>query len=580
VYTVTGNITLFAKWQSNVTYSVTYLANGASGTAPQAQTVEPGTEITLPGAGDMRLTDRIFAGWNTSAGGTGAGYTAGELYTVNANTVLYAQWKIIPLDTPGMPSLTPGLWQLSVSWEPVAGANQYDVYYGKTEPPATLATTTALTTTTITELEGGMTYYVRIRARNANSTSDYGPSANNSPESGTPGLYRAKIKIGEQNLTDSLSYIWNNAVNGDDYRIVIGADETISPNTNLHYADRTVKIMLLGHDSEKTIGLNANGNIFRIGRNVTLTLGSNVTLMGRTANTASLVQINSFGTLIMNDGAKISGNVIGNYGGYGGGGVYVSSGAFTMHGGEISGNTVNNTNQGGGGGGVAIGGGTFTMRGGVISGNITSSRGGGVCVYGGAFAMHGGEINGNTATIGGGTFVSGQSSRFTIHGGTISANIANSGGGVYVTDWGKFTMNNGIVSGNTANYSGGGVFVSNSSAWDTTVTMNGGVISGNTALNGGGVYVHAPSQSSSNITFIKESSISGTSIIYGAEAEGVDANGLPLKNTATSDTNPGHAVYASYSQVRLRNITAGQADHINTFTGMGISFNGNPPFGP
>jgi hypothetical protein len=51
IYTVTGDATLYAKWQSEIQYTVTYNANGASGTPPAVQTVDPGTAITLPVAG-------------------------------------------------------------------------------------------------------------------------------------------------------------------------------------------------------------------------------------------------------------------------------------------------------------------------------------------------------------------------------------------------------------------------------------------------------------------------------------------------------------------------------------------------
>ena len=93
IYTVTGNVTLYAKWQSAIQYTVAYNANGASGTAPAAQKVDPGTEITLSGAGTMTYTGRKFTGWNSNAGGTGIGYAVGDTYTVTGNVTLYAQWQ-------------------------------------------------------------------------------------------------------------------------------------------------------------------------------------------------------------------------------------------------------------------------------------------------------------------------------------------------------------------------------------------------------------------------------------------------------------------------------------------------------
>jgi hypothetical protein len=96
-FQVSAPTTLYAKWRSAVQYTVTYHANGAAGTAPAARTVDPGTEITLPGAGSLNFSGRNFDGWNTIAGGTGAGYAEGASYTVNANAALYAQWISTPI---------------------------------------------------------------------------------------------------------------------------------------------------------------------------------------------------------------------------------------------------------------------------------------------------------------------------------------------------------------------------------------------------------------------------------------------------------------------------------------------------
>jgi hypothetical protein len=60
-------------------------------------------------------------------------------------------------------------------------------------------------------------------------------------------------------------------------------------------------------------------------------------------NTAPLVQVQSGGNLVMEDGSKITGNTNGDDSGsdiYGGSGVYVSNGNFTMHGGTITSNTA------------------------------------------------------------------------------------------------------------------------------------------------------------------------------------------------------------------------------------------------
>jgi hypothetical protein len=109
--------------------------------------------------------------------------------------------------------------------------------------------------------------------------------------------------------------------------------------------------------------------------------------------------------------------------------------------------------------------------------------------------------------------------------------------------------------------------------------MEGGTISGNSSIIGGGVYV----QVNGGAAFKKTPGGSSNSgIIYGSEASGTDANGVSLKNTASSSSSS--AVYAfissSPSSTDMRKTTAGQTDYIDTSTGQGLSASGNAPFGP
>ena len=90
-----------------------------------------------------------------------------------------------PLGTPDKPPiLTAGNGLLQVTWSAVAGADEYEVYYG-TDAAATLWQTTAGTTATITGLTNDTTYLVRLRAKNSSGISGYGPSANGMPSSVT-----------------------------------------------------------------------------------------------------------------------------------------------------------------------------------------------------------------------------------------------------------------------------------------------------------------------------------------------------------------------------------------------------------
>jgi len=293
--------------------------------------------------------------------------------------------------------------------------------------------------------------------------------------------------------------------------------------------------------AEKDVEINCTkdlyGALFHINTGGTLYLGAEympgtITINGNSVN--SLIRIVDFGAFIMHEGITLKGS--------GDSCVFVSYGTFTMHGGNITGNTAEFA-----GGGVYVSGGTFTMHGGNISGNH-AQLGGGVIIYGeSTFTMEGGNITGNTAShydgdviidgSGGGVCVEGD---FIMKGGNISGNTAyDYGGGVLVVHGGVLTMENGTISGNSVNGHndsddhsltggvGGGVSVYG------TFNMKGGTISGNTAVRyGGGVYIDSG-------TFSKTS---GT--INGHGSNNVkDEHSLSFR---------GHAIFAYYNNEYFR----------------------------
>jgi len=76
-------------------YTVTFNANGGTGTAPTAQTENAGSFITLPGAENLNRSGYTFGGWNTNSSGTGTNYNAGSYYMVTENITLYAKWNAV-----------------------------------------------------------------------------------------------------------------------------------------------------------------------------------------------------------------------------------------------------------------------------------------------------------------------------------------------------------------------------------------------------------------------------------------------------------------------------------------------------
>jgi len=97
-YALLANITLYAKWDAVTiaNYTITFNANGGSGTPPNARTIVGGSSTTLPDANGMTKPHFTFGGWNTNLWGNGTNYSAGASYTPDgykAAITLYAKWN-------------------------------------------------------------------------------------------------------------------------------------------------------------------------------------------------------------------------------------------------------------------------------------------------------------------------------------------------------------------------------------------------------------------------------------------------------------------------------------------------------
>lgn len=90
------DVVLYAMWNSNPVYRITYDANGAlTGTVPTDNNYyKTGDDISVAGnPGSLARSGYVFVGWNTAANGLGINYTQGELYTMQSSDVtLYASW--------------------------------------------------------------------------------------------------------------------------------------------------------------------------------------------------------------------------------------------------------------------------------------------------------------------------------------------------------------------------------------------------------------------------------------------------------------------------------------------------------
>jgi predicted outer membrane repeat protein len=373
---------------------------------------------------------------------------------------------------------------------------------------------------------------------------------------------------GVSSLAEALAWITANADTDIEYIIELKANDAIAPAL-LSYGGKKVTLILKGDETMRIVSLSGNGSLFTVGSGITLTLDNNVTLQGKSDNTASLVRVNPTGALGMKGNAAITGNKSSSDSG--GGGVFVNGGNFTMSdSATVSDNTVVSTREGNGGG-VYVKDGSFTMSDNVtVSGNTTSSYGGGLYFSNGSFAMSGNAtVSGNKASYkGAGVYISGGNATFTmsgsasVSGNTISSSYSGDGGGVYLDSDGSFTMSgNASVSDNTTTVNGGGVYISGFSVTFTmedkaTVSGNkashyaGGVsfdsngsftmsgsasVSGNTTSGyGGGVYI----SSRGSFTMSGSAAVSGNTVTstYSSSGDGggvLSSGSFTMKDNAT-----------------------------------------------
>ena len=98
-----ANVTLYAMWTANPTYTVTYNGNGStSGIVPVDSTnYEQGQDVSVLGnTGSLVKTNYSFGGWNTLANGSGTTYTQAQTFAMGAaNVTLYAMWTANPTYT-------------------------------------------------------------------------------------------------------------------------------------------------------------------------------------------------------------------------------------------------------------------------------------------------------------------------------------------------------------------------------------------------------------------------------------------------------------------------------------------------
>lgn len=91
-YTFAANETLFAEWTLSTSGTVSFDPNNGSGTMVQ----QTASNIAALSKSTLTRTGYSFAGWNTSADGSGTDYTDEQQITFDGPMTLYAMWRRNP----------------------------------------------------------------------------------------------------------------------------------------------------------------------------------------------------------------------------------------------------------------------------------------------------------------------------------------------------------------------------------------------------------------------------------------------------------------------------------------------------
>ena len=90
----TGNLSIVAVWKALDTYTVSYDANGGTGTI-ETQSKYKGKSLTISSGKGVERNGYMFLCWNTEKDGTGKNYKPNGAYSADADLRLYAKWSLV-----------------------------------------------------------------------------------------------------------------------------------------------------------------------------------------------------------------------------------------------------------------------------------------------------------------------------------------------------------------------------------------------------------------------------------------------------------------------------------------------------
>jgi uncharacterized repeat protein (TIGR02543 family) len=172
-----GTVTLYAVWTANPLYTISFDEEGGSTVADITQ--NGGTSVANPNYAPTR-TGYTFGGWYTGDDGTGSNFP--WPHTLMSNVTVYAKWNLNAPAAPSSPQLSAGNKQITVAWLAVDFTTAYEVWIGTNSSISSASKygsdIIGTTSTIITGLTDGTTYYIWINAKNSAGTSAFSPSSN------------------------------------------------------------------------------------------------------------------------------------------------------------------------------------------------------------------------------------------------------------------------------------------------------------------------------------------------------------------------------------------------------------------
>ena len=488
-----------AEFVSGLTHTVTFHANGGTGSMSPQTAVSPNA-LT---ANAFTLTGYSFAGWDTSSAGATVAYNNGATYDFSADIDLYAVWAPNHTVTFHANGGTGSMSPQSAAFPTALTPNTFTLtgysFAGWDTSPAGTTVVYA----------NGATYSF---AADADLYAVWAPKPNHTVTKAADtndGVCDADCSLREAIAVaaagDTVVFVAN--LSGQTIRLA--SPLSIGKNLTIDGSALAVPVSINGDSDNNGAG---NVNVFIISGPHTVDIKGLTITRGNASSTSY------------------------------GGAIYNSGGSVTVT------NVTFDSNQAPGvGGAIYSSGGSITVNSCTFNANTTVSIGGAIMIQSAALTVANSIFTNNISTgwWAGGIFFDAGSRVLTVSNSTFSGNRGTQGGGIYVFAASSATVTGSTFSGNTATETGGAIFSqSNLAVVNSTFT-------GNTAPAGNGSAIR-----NVGTIYLTNSTLSDN---FNAGAF-VNHGGAQVRNTIMANTTGGSDCIGNVFAVNLNNLIESRSD--------------------